>query len=166
MQLIKNFINNILYGNFITSLLRIFMGLLFIYSGFFKVLDPGNFAKVIILYDIIPEILASYAAIVIPFLELMIGILLLSGYRIKATSLLSSLLLIFFIIIISINVYRGNTFDCGCFELNQFGINEEIGIPLVTRDFVFLFMQILILYAKRHPFSIDKIIEEKNLSHL
>ncbi|MBN2040169.1 MAG: DoxX family membrane protein [Spirochaetes bacterium] len=166
MRHIKNFITNTLYGNSITAMLRIFLGLLFIYSGFFKALDPGNFARIILQYDVFPEILAPYGAIVMPFLEMVIGILLLSGFRIKSTSLLSSFLLTFFIIIISINVYRGNTFNCGCFELNRFEISEEIGIPLIIRDIVFLLMQLLVLCAKRQPFSIDKIIEEKNLSSL
>lgn len=166
MNLIKDFANNTLYGNYLTSIFRIFIGLLFIYSSSFKILDLYNFGNIIILYDIIPKTLAPYAAIIMPVLELIIGILLVIGFRIKPTSLLTGILFIFFIIIISINIYRGNNFDCGCFDLSQFGIDEKIGFPLLIRDIIFLFILFLILYAKRHPFSIDKIVEEKNLNRL
>ena len=166
MTVIKNFINNLFYGNSITTALRIIMGLLFIYSGFFKTIDLDNFGKVIVLYDVLPDILVPYAAIIFPFLELIIGILLLIGYKIKASSVVSIILMIIFITIISINVYRGKSFDCGCFELNQFGIKEEIGIPLILRDIFFTMILFLIAHAKRYVLSIDKKIEERHLAHL
>lgn len=158
--------NNTAYGNSITTVLRIAMGLIFIYSGFFKALDLENFGKVIILYDISPEILVPYAAVVFPFIELVIGLLLIFGFKIKSSSFLSIILMIFWIIIISISVYRGKTFDCGCFELKQFGITEEIGLPIIFRDIVFLCILLLIFYARKHILSIDKIIEERRLRNL
>ncbi len=166
MKKISIFANNTAYGNIITTVLRIAMGLLFIYSGLFKVLDPENFGKVISLYDISPEILVPYAAVIFPFIELIIGLLLLFGFKIKASSFLSIILMIFWIIIISISIFRGKSFDCGCFELKQFGIAEEIGLPVVFRDIVFLCILLLIFYARKHIMSIDKIIEEWRLRNL
>jgi putative oxidoreductase len=166
MNKLKNIINNILYGNSITAVLRILMGLLFIYSGFFKILDLENFSRAISLYGIAPGLLVPYGAIVLPVMELVIGILLLFGYKIKASSLISIALMIFWTVIISINVYWGKNFECGCFETNKFGLKEEIGIPLILRDIVFLFILFLIFQARQYVFSIDKRIEEKNLSRL
>ncbi len=166
MSTIKNFINNTIYGNSTTTVLRIIMGLIFIYSGFFKAIDPDNFGKVIIMYDVSPEVLIPYAAIIFPFLEISIGVLLLIGYKIKASAFVSIILMIFWTIIISLNIYRGKSFDCGCFELSRFGINEEIGLPLVFRDVVFLGILLLIFYARQHILSLDKKIEEINLRDL
>jgi putative oxidoreductase len=163
---ISIFANNTTYGNILTTVLRIAMGLLFIYSGLFKVLDPESFGNVISLYDISPEILVPYAAIIFSFIELLIGLLLLFGFKIKASSFLSIILMIFWIIIISISVFRGKSFDCGCFELKQFGIAEEIGLPIVFRDIVFLCILLLIFYARKHIMSIDKMIEEWRLRNL
>jgi putative oxidoreductase len=165
-KIISNFINNMSYGNGLTTVLRIAMGLLFIYSGFFKAVDPENFGKVIILYDISPEILVPYAAIVFPFIELVIGLLLLFGFRIKASSFLSIILMIFWIILISISIYRGKSFDCGCFELNQFGITEEVGFTAVFRDIVFLLILLAVFYARKHILSIDRLIEVWRLKNL
>jgi putative oxidoreductase len=165
-KIFSNFINNTTYGNSLTSVLRIAMGMLFIYSGFFKALDPENFGRVIILYDISPEILMPYAAIIFPYIELVIGLLLFFGFRIKASSFLAIILMIFWIIIIGISIFRGKSFDCGCFELQQFGISEEIGWALVLRDIVFLIVLLLIFYARKHILSIDKAIEALRLRNL
>ncbi len=162
----KSIINNIIYGNSLTGILRIIMGTLFIYSGFFKALDLESFGRVIILYDISPEVLVPYAAIILPFMELVVGMLLVFGYRIKASALITILLMIFWIIIISINVYRGKNFDCGCFETSRFGLKEEIGISLIVRDTIFLIILFLIFQARQHSFSFDKVIEERNLRQL
>jgi putative oxidoreductase len=166
MNRLQNITNNILYGNSITAVLRIIMGLLFIYSGFFKAIDLENFSRVISLYDIAHIILVPYVAIILPFLELALGILLLFGYKIKASSLISIALMIFWIIIISINIYWGKSFDCGCFETSRFGLKEEIGTPLVIRDIVFLLILFFIFQARQYVFSIDKKIEERTLDRL
>lgn len=166
MNAIKEFFYDIAYGNGITTAIRILLGILFIYSGIFKVIDPQNFGRIIIMYNIIPEILVPYAALIFPFLELLLGILLFFGFRIKAASFMNILLMLFFIVIISINVVRGVTFECGCFELSRFGIKEEIGIPLVIRDIVFLAFLLLIFFAKRHYLSVDNFIEKEEISHI
>lgn len=164
--ILKRLSSSIMYGNTVTLVLRIFIGLLFIYSGFFKILNLENFGNIIIQYDIAPLILVPYAAVIMPFLEFILGILLLSGYRVKSASFISIVLMLFFIVIISINVVRGNVFDCGCFELDQFGIKEEIGIPLLVRDFIFSAILLILFYAKRHPFSIDSYIEKRDLENI
>ena len=166
MIILKNFISNTLYGNGLTTTLRIFMGILFTYSGFYKVLWPNTFAKIIIKYNVIPEIVVPYVAITLPFLEITLGILLIIGFRIKASSLILISLMLLFILSISINVIRGESFDCGCFELSKFGIKEEIGISLIIRDIIFLLIFILIFNARRHLLSLDYLIERGNLSHL
>lgn len=166
MSKIGNAINSLVYGNSITTVLRIFMGLLFIYSGLFKAINPDNFSKVIILYDVLPENLIPYAAIIFPYLELLTGLLLLVGYKIKASVLVSVIVMIFLITIVSINIHRGKTFACGCFDLEKLGIKEEIGIPVIIRDILFLIILLLIFCARQHVFSIDRKIERKNLGIL
>jgi putative oxidoreductase len=162
----KDFLNSILYGNIILSIIRLFLGLLFIYSGIFKVIDLENFSRIMFRYDIAPEILVPYGTIFFSFLELILGVLLLTGYKIKAASLVSMVLMLFFIIIISINIYRENSFDCGCFELNRFGIKEEIGYSVIIRDAIFLLLSFLVLRAKKQILSIENFLDKQNLKHL
>ena len=118
----------------------------------------------IIKYDVIPEITAPYAAIIFPFVELILGFFLLIGFRVRAASLVLIGLMLFFTIAISINVMRGESFDCGCFELSRFGIAEKISISLIIRDIIFLLIFILLFFAKRHIFSLGSIVEKEDLS--
>lgn len=166
MSIIKEYINNVFYGNSITLIFRLFGGLLFIYSGFFKTLDLDNFGRIIMMYDIIPQIFIPYCAIIISFLEIILGILLLIGFRIRAASFVTILLMLLFIVLIGINVVRGKNFDCGCFELNYFGIKEEIGIPLMIRDVIIIAIVAIVFYAKKHLFSLDSRIEKDDLGQL
>lgn len=166
MNLIKDYINNVFYGNSVTFIFRLFCGLLFIYSGYFKILDLDNFAKIIMMYDIIPEIFVPYCAIIIAFLEMVLGILLLIGFRIRAASFVTILLTFLFTVLIGINVVRGKNFDCGCFELSYFGIKEEIGIPLMLRDLVIIALMAVVFYAKKHLFSLDNRIEKEDLGQI
>ncbi len=118
------------------------------------------------LYDIMPEILLPYASIIMPFIELSLGVLLLAGFHIKPAAVLSILLMLFFIIIISINIYRSKTFDCGCFELSRFGINEEIGFSVIIRDAIFIILLIFVMRGRKHLLSIDNMIEKRRLDRI
>ena len=166
MSAIKRFYTSILYGNKFIAIVRIFLGMMFIFSGIFKAIDPYSFSKVIILYKIIPEIVVPYAAIVVPYVELMVGSLLIIGFRIRSVSFISILLMIVFTIAITVNVIRGESFDCGCFELSRFGINEDVSVKLIIRDIVILVVFYIIFSAEKHFFSLDNTLEKDELTHL
>ncbi len=151
----KEIIDNLLDGSIVTAILRIIMGLLFLYSGYFKMIDPQVFAPVISNYGILPELLIPYTAIILPVLELILGALLIIGYKVKASSFLSLILMIIFITAVTVNLIKGNNFNCGCFELGRFGISENISIGLIVRDLIFAAILALLLITKNSPFSID-----------
>ncbi|MCP4133484.1 MAG: DoxX family membrane protein [bacterium] len=142
--------------------LRILMGLLFIYSGFFKALDTGAFYNIIVMYKIIPVSWAAYPAIVLPFLEMILGLFLIAGYKTRASAFLSILLMGMFTVFIAINVARGETFDCGCFELSRMGIgiNENVSITLVIRDLVMLIVLFVIFLPGRQFLSLDSLFKD------
>jgi putative oxidoreductase len=166
IKLLKKITISILYGNRLVAFFRIIMGMLFIFSGIFKVIDLHAFGTVIMKYNIIPEITVPYAAILLPFLELIVGLFLVTGFRIKTASLISMALMILFSVVISVNVIKGESFDCGCFELSRFGINEDISVRLIVRDMIFLIILIITYNAKRHYYSLDNIIEKSELTNL
>ena len=161
------FLKQVLYGNGITAAVRIFLGFLFIFSGWFKVMDPALFKDIIIQYDIIPVPWAPWPALVLPFLELVLGVFLLLGIRVRVSAFLSALLMIFFTVIIAINLARGNTFDCGCFELHRFGlgIDESISGWLITRDVFICVGFLLVFFARHHVFSLEGLKERIRLEN-
>ena len=166
---LKNLLSDIAYGNKFVFLVRVLLGTIFIFAGYFKVIDPESFGKVIAKYDILHGIIIPYTALIVPYLEVIIGLFMLSGYKVRASAFISIILLLLFISFISINLIKGNIFECGCIEIKILGIrlNEKIGIAVILRDILFLAAAILVFRAERHIFSIENLIDKiqmKNLS--
>ncbi len=163
-----SFFKQVLYGNNFSVAVRILLGMLMVFSGWFKVLDPEGFASLIVKYDLIPALWAPWPALVLPIVECMIGLFLILGIRIRAASLLAAFMMLFFTGAIAINLARGNTFDCGCFELNRLGIgiDETISPWLILRDFVFFCAFMLVFFVKRHMFSFEAMRERMHLENI
>ena len=168
MSIIKNKWNDFIYGNSITVILRIVLGSMFIFSGIFKVIDLETFGEVVARYGLLPLSLVPFAAIVMPFLELIVGFCLLIGLKIKASSLISIVLMLVFTIAIGYNVIRGENFDCGCFELQRLGIglDESVSISLVIRDLIIIGLFLFVFRAERHLCSFDNYLENTGLKDL
>jgi uncharacterized membrane protein YphA (DoxX/SURF4 family) len=163
-----NFIRDAVYGNSLTLVIRIILGGLFLLLGGAKLNDPGAFGIVIARYDILPQVIIGYAAIVVPVLEMLIGLLLVIGYKTRAAAGLSIFLMMLFILFIAVNLVRGKSFDCGCLNAGQFGldINERISGWLILRDLIFLAGFILLYRAERHVFSLENFREKMRLKNL
>ena len=162
------FVKQVLYGNSVSAVVRIVLGVLMLFSGWFKVLDPEGFSAVIVQYDLMPAAWASWPALVLPVVECMIGLFLLFGFRIRAASLLAALMMLFFTGAIAINLARGNIFDCGCFELNRLGIgiDETLSPLLIVRDLVLCGAFMLVFFVKRHIFSFEAMREQMHLENI
>ena len=107
---------------FIVAFCRIAVGLLFIFSGFIKLNDPLGFsfkleeyfgADVLGLEFLIPYALPIAIALVIA--EVVLGVLLLLGYRVKVTIWSLLLMIIFFTFLTFYSAYFNKVTDCGCF---------------------------------------------------
>ena len=127
---------------------RLVLAFVFIYASIDKIIDPLSFSDTIDNYHISPYQLNNIAALIIPWLELIIGICLLINVFLTGASFISIGLLVFFIIIISQALFRGINIDCGCFDLNSSNLDDvELRIKMIRRiieDFVFLGLAIFI----------------------
>ena len=99
---------------------RIFVGVLFIFSGLIKANDPIGFSYKLEEYFFIfnLDFLASIALIQAEFiclLEILLGIFLLIGYKINKTAWILLLLIIFFTFLTGFSAITGKVTDCGCF---------------------------------------------------
>jgi putative oxidoreductase len=143
--------NNLLNIKNLIFIFRILLGILFLYSGTMKSLDPIAFDKIIKMYEILHLELIPYAAIFLPFIEIITGLFLIIGYKIKASSIILSIMMILFGIFIGINVYRGNYFECGCLELKKIGIgiDEDISIKLIFRNIILSGFLFTIFYREK-----------------
>lgn len=108
--------------NFITQLFRIIIGILFVFSGFVKLVDPiGSAYKfeeyfgadVLNLEFLIPY--ALYLSIFLIMAEIMLGIMLLVGFKPKFTTISLLLLILLFLFLTWYSAYYNKVTDCGCF---------------------------------------------------
>jgi putative oxidoreductase len=96
-------------------LVRIVLGMLFVFSGVAKAYDPGAFAIEVQRYHLIPWIPGALASVYLPWLEILTGALLfLKRFEQGALLLITCLLLVFTFALASAT-FRGLGIDCGCF---------------------------------------------------
>jgi putative oxidoreductase len=109
----------------LTTRVRIALGLMFIVAALPKIVDPPSFAHMIYNYRIVPGALVNLMALVIPWAELLAGMALVLGiWPRSATAIIAAMLLVF-ILAISINLARGHAIDCGCFNVKDTGKTVE-----------------------------------------
>src|SRR5512143_1367103 len=112
---------------------RIFLAWLFIYAGYTKIQSPLQFAGAIEGYDILPSWAVIWVADTLPWLEVVLGIAMLTGPKIRWSAAFSAGLLAFFIVILTITYLRGIEANCGCF-----GVGERISPLTLARDSLFI----------------------------
>lgn len=115
--------------------LRVGLGLVFLYAGILKILDPVAFAASVAAYKILPYNLNYLVAATLPWVEFACGLLLVTGYRVRAASGIIIAMNLVFMVALASTIVRGLDIDCGCFR--QGGEKTSAWIAL-ARDTVFL----------------------------
>ena len=95
-------------------LIRLALGLVFIYAGTVKLSAPKSFARIISQYDLVPSALLPVLAIGLPVLELLAGIGIILSVRGSLTLTFS--LLILFVTVLWYGILNNLDVDCGCFS--------------------------------------------------
>ncbi|NLT66850.1 MAG: DoxX family membrane protein [Acidobacteria bacterium] len=120
---------------------RLVLAGIFIYSGYVKAQEPLQFAVAISGYQVVPEHLVFPVATYFPWFEIALGVLLLSGWKIRYSSIATAGLLLFFIGLITVTYMRGIEADCGCF-----GFGEPITAKTIFRDALFLIPALFLVF--------------------
>ena len=124
--------------------------MIFIYFSYDKILDPLRFAQLSANYDIIPYNLEYFGALILPWIEMLIGLFLLTGVFIKTSANVALSLMVFFIFMIAQAYLRGKSIDCGCLLTNlslESASDKRIYmLKRIVQDFYFLALTLLIKY--------------------
>jgi uncharacterized membrane protein YphA (DoxX/SURF4 family) len=116
----------------------------FIWSGWVKLREPLQFAVAITGYKIVPDQYAFPIAQYFPWMEIALGLVLLSGFKIRWSSVAAAALMLFFIVILSITLFRGIETNCGCF-----GFGDKITWKTIVRDGSFLLPALFLVFETR-----------------
>ena len=129
---------------------RILLGIIFIIASIDKIIDPAGFARDISNYHFVPFGFENIIAVILPWLELFIGLGLILGIMVDGASVISGILLILFIILIFQATIRGFNIDCGC-GLKE---GEIVGWRKIFEDIIYLFGSYIVWIRKRKIFEI------------
>lgn len=105
--------NNRTVKQWILLVLRVVLGIIFIVSSLSKLSDPIAFVDVVVGYELLPEGLARAYGYVLPWTELIVGIMLVIGLFSRVAASLSLALAVSFIVA---NIYALTRPDAGCGE--------------------------------------------------
>jgi len=95
--------------------LRIALGGVFIYAGAGKIGNPQAFADSIATFQLLPNQLTNIVALALPPFEVLLGVILIIGWKIRASSIAAAGLSLVFVVLLGQAIARGLQVDCGCF---------------------------------------------------
>ena len=101
-------------NKWLTRVCGLILGGFFLYACYHKIADPPDFAKSVNNYKLLPGEYVNAVAIFMPWLELLCGLALVTGFARTGAALLSGSLLVLFIGALSYNLYIGHPTICGC----------------------------------------------------
>jgi hypothetical protein len=132
---------------------QIALGAIFVVAALPKVADPPSFAHMIYNYRLVPGAMINALALVMPWVEILVGLALILGVWPREAASLAGLLLLVFIAAIAVNLARGRAVDCGCFDVHAAGKSREELLAdmrwVIIRDAAILLMVGQILVASR-----------------
>ncbi|MFH9348580.1 MauE/DoxX family redox-associated membrane protein [Kitasatospora sp. NPDC017646] len=126
------------------------------WAGLAKIADPAEAAQAVRAYEILPEGLVKPIGYGLPFLELALALLLVTGLGVRLVAGVSALLLLTFITGIASAWARGISIDCGCFGGGgHVDASRTEYLQEILRDTGFLLLAGWLLWRPRTRLSAD-----------
>ncbi len=137
-------------------LVRVGLAAVWLVSGAIKVSDLNQTYIAVQAYDLLPAGAVSVVAAGLPFLELLLGVLLLAGLGTRLVAIASAVVLVAFIFGVAQSWARGLTIDCGCFGGGGQVAAGETNYPQdLARDIGFLLLAVWLVVRPRSLASLD-----------
>jgi uncharacterized membrane protein YphA (DoxX/SURF4 family) len=130
--------------------MRLGIGAIFIWASWDKLADPAGFARIVSNYRILPEALVNPAAILLPWVEALCGLMLIVGRLVRGSLVVVTLLTMVFALALAFNAYRGIDVACGCFSV---AVKSGAGhyADYLLRDLVLLTAAVWCLWQSLKP---------------
>src|SRR5207253_2690306 len=145
--------SSLLTSDWLTIRVQLALGVIFVAAALPKLVDPPSFAHMIYNYRLVPAPLVNLMGLTMPWIELLCGLALILGICRTTARTLIALMLLTFILAISINLARGNSIDCGCFDVSAAGKTTAERLAdmkfVIVRDLGMLLMVAQMWWAER-----------------
>jgi len=101
--------------NIVILVLRVALGAVFVAAGGLKIGHADVFAAQIAAFRIVPQAVIGPLALLLPFLEVLLGGYLIIGLYTRLVASIAGIQLVLFAVAIGSAVARGMVISCGCF---------------------------------------------------
>jgi len=154
-----------LTNGWLSLLTRITLAGIFLYAAWDKFLNPRDFAIIIAAYKILPSPLINLTAILLPSIEIVLGIALLIGLFPRGASLIMGGMMVAFIFAFLIAALKGvNLSDCGCFSttypIEDSAKGSNYTYFFMLRDLGYLILAVQVFFA-RHKFALQNVLAKQ-----
>lgn len=136
---------------------RFIIGALFVFAGILKLQDPQAFAFAIKAFDILPDHLVVLATFVVPWIEIVAGLVLFFGFWVRTAAFLIALMLGAFLAgIISVLARNMDNVSCACFGKYEWPCVSPVGWCHVIRNSVLIVLALIPAILGPGPLTFDK----------
>lgn len=141
-------------NDWLTLAVRVFVGVVFIYASYYKILHPMEFAKSIWYYHLAPVSLINLMALILPWWEFIAGVCLIFGVFYRGAVWSVFLMTIIFGIALASAAVRGLDIECGCFKASG-GAGDEATTTLI-RDIGLMILSLQLIFSRSRRFIMDR----------
>ena len=134
---------------------RVALGAIFVVAGASKVGHAAEFAQQIAAFRLLPQPVIAPLALLLPFLEILLGGYLVIGLFTRIAASIAALLLLVFDVAIASAVVRGMTLNCGCFGTHDTSVTTWAE---VARDAVFVLLAVFVALRPPGMLALDRRI--------
>jgi putative oxidoreductase len=136
---------------------RLYLGWVFVAACLHKIAHPAVFALDTATYDVLPLSLVNPVAIMLPWVELFAGVMLIGGLRVRAAAMMTSGMMVMFIVALVLALHAGLDMSCGCFA-SQAMDEDPIGTTTVLRDLSWLALGVYIMLFDREAIGLEQTL--------
>ena len=135
------------------DLFRLIVGSVLIFAAIPKILDPLDFAFNLSAYQLFPKGLITVMAVLVPYIEMITGVLILTGIKIEGALVIAIGMFTVFVFSLLWAISLGLDINCGCYG-QDLGEKSNLWIR-VGEDVIYIIACILVLKNKLTA-SLDK----------
>ncbi len=144
------------WQEWVTLAARLILGVTILVAGLLKVTRLDASVQSVRLYQILPWDFAFFVGTALPILEVIVGLLLITGTFTRVSAVAGSLMMLAFIIGIASVWARGISIDCGCFGDGGAIDASLTQYPLeILRDTGLLLTGAWTVWRPKAPFAVD-----------
>ena len=144
-----------LFRSYAGFAIRMVAAAVWLTAGIAKLADLAHFKEQVTKYDLLPHAVVAPFAYGLPFLETGVGLYLLVGLFVPATAIVTSVLMVIFLIAQGQAWARGLRLDCGCFGSLAPQKASHVGLWTMLRDVALGIPGVVLIVAPARLWSLD-----------